>query len=336
MSGLQQLDYLPEEILSATPKTLAAIFGKPTLIHLQGEESRPLFVSVLLHGNEPTGFLALQLLLQKFQASPLPRSLSFFLGNIEAAKHGLRRLEHQPDFNRVWPGTILPACDEALLMQDIVEVMRERNVFASIDVHNNTGLNPHYACVNKLDHQFQQLAALFGHLIVYFTHPKGVQSGAFAQFCPAVTLECGRPGLQYGVEHAFDYLNTCLHLKELPDQPVPDRNIDIFHTVAQVKTRDDIAFSFDQQECDLYLDKDLEKMNFTEISPGTLLGTVNQDLFMPVIACDETGNNVTDAFFEIKNSELLVKRRTMLSMLTLDEKVIRQDCLCYLMERMTL
>ena len=34
---------------------------------------------------------------------------------------------------------------------------------------------------------------------------------AFADLCPAVTLECGRPGEIGGEQHALDYLETCLH-----------------------------------------------------------------------------------------------------------------------------
>ena len=63
-----------------------------------------------------------------------------------------------------------------------------------------------------------------------------------------------------------------------------------------------------------------------------------------VVAPEETlidrvegqGNDVTSQYFEIRDGELRITRRTMPSMLTLDERIIRQDCLCYLMERMDL
>lgn len=61
----------------------------------------PLFVSMLLHGNETTGLLAVQRLLDKYRDQPLPRALSVFVGNVEAARLGLRRLEGQPDYNRI-------------------------------------------------------------------------------------------------------------------------------------------------------------------------------------------------------------------------------------------
>jgi succinylglutamate desuccinylase len=331
---LKQLDYLPEGLLEVSSKELRTVLPEPTLIHLSGKHTAPLFVSVLLHGNEPTGFLAIQSLLKKYQKKELPRSLSVFFGNVTAASHDLRRLDNQPDYNRIWPGTESPDCAETEMAKEIVAIMKKRNVFASVDVHNNTGLNPHYACINNLDNQFLQLASLFGRLIVYFIRPKGVQSAAFAQICPAVTLECGRPDQQHGLEHALEFLNSCLRLTELPQHKILVQNIDLFHTVAQVKINDKVNFSFNQVDTDLLLNEDLERMNFTEVSPGTVLGTCKNNAPMPLIAKDEYGNEVTDHFFTFQNGELQINRLTMPSMLTLDERVIRQDCLCYLMERM--
>ena len=126
--------------------------------------------------------------------------------------------------------------------------MSEKQLFASIDIHNNTGLNPHYSCVNKLEPEFLQLATLFGRFVVYFIRPKGVQSSAFAQYCPAVTLECGRPGQQYGVEHALDFVNAALQPNRNPSARCScAHDIDLFHTVAQVCVKDDIEFSFDDE-----------------------------------------------------------------------------------------
>lgn len=331
--SLIQLDYLPDGLLDADVNMLHTILPGPSLIHLPGKHEAPLFISVLLHGNEPTGIKAVQSLLKKYQAMELPRSISLFIGNITAAGQNMRRLDDQPDYNRIWPGTELPPCAETELAAEVVSIMSRRKVFASVDIHNNTGLNPHYACINRLDNRFLQLASLFGRLIVYFIRPKGVQSAAFAELCPSVTLECGRPGQQHGVEHALEFLDACLHLSEFPEQQVNPRDIDLFHTVAQVKIADDVRFSFHQVDADLLLNEDIERMNFTEVTPGTVLGTIKHNADIPLIVQDEYGNNVTDDFFSLQNSDLKIIRSAMPSMLTLDERIIRQDCLCYLMER---
>ena len=77
-------------------------------------------------------------------------------------------------------------------------------------------------------------------------------------------------------------------------------------------------------------------MNFRELDAGTGFGRVAEGTGMPLVARDEQGNDVTSQYFEIRDGELRITRRTMPSMLTLDERIIRQDCLCYLMERIDL
>jgi len=331
---LRQVDTLPERLTSIKPDELHTIFPQPTLMHLPGRIEQPLFISVLQHGNESTGFLAVQALLNKYMERDLPRSISIFFSNVLAAKEGLRRLDHQPDYNRIWPGTEAPAGPETIMTQQVVDEMVRRRVFASIDIHNNTGLNPHYGCVNRLDPRYLQLANIFSRLVVYFIRPKGVQSAAFAQLCPAVTLECGKPGQAHGVEHALEYLDTCLHLITISEQPAASRNIDLFHTVAQVTIPDSVSFSFEEKPVDFRLVNDLDYMNFTEIPAETVIGSVRDHSKIPLLACHETGDDVTSDYFEVNDDgELVLKKNIMPSMLTLDERVIRQDCLCYIMER---
>ncbi len=333
---LSILDYLPDGIIDSTPARLHRILPNPTLIHLQGRIKQPMFVSVLLHGNEHTGLLAIQALLKKYSNKGLPRSLSIFFGNITAAKYAQRKLDNGPDYNRIWPGTEYPDIPESGMAQQVVDEMKQRGVFISIDIHNNTGLNPHFACINSLEPEFLTLANLFSRLTVYFLRPKGVQSAAFAKLCPAVTLECGKPGVQYGVEHALDYLDTCLHLTNIPSHSPAAHEIDLFHTVALVKIQELISFSFNNDTSDLILKSDLERMNFTEINAGTAFGMIKPNIKMPFVSRDENGIDNTNNYFIIKNQQLLTKKPVMPSMLTLNETVIRQDCLCYLMERIKL
>ena len=63
--------------------------------------------------------------------------------------------------------------------------------YANIDIHNNTGNNPHYACITSLNDRYLHLARLFSRTIVHFKKPVGVQAAALAAICPAVTIECG-------------------------------------------------------------------------------------------------------------------------------------------------
>ena len=327
---LTQYDTLPPGLLDLPAARLGEVLPGPTLIHLPGRRTPPLFVSVLLHGNEDTGWLAAQSVLKKFATAELPRALSLFIGNVEAARTGQRRLDGQPDYNRVWPGGEEAHPAEAAMMQEVVDAMRARGVCGSIDIHNNTGLNQHYACVNRLEQDFLHLAVLFSRIVVYFIRPRGVQSAAFAELCPAVTVECGKPGTPGGVEHAAAFMEACLHLSEFPAHPLPPHDVDLFHTVATVKIPEQLSFGFGAPDADIDFVPELDHYNFRELAHGDAWGRVRQGR---LLALDETGTDIGDRLFDYRKNEITLRRPLMPAMLTRDERVIRQDCLCYLMER---
>ena len=334
---LQQLDHLPERLLSLEANQLHDVLGGPTIIYLAGRRQPELFISVLMHGNETTGWDAIRNLLNHYLQAPhqhqFPRSIALFIGNTEAAKHGVRHLSNQPDYNRVWPGTEYPPCPEQAMMQEVVDIMRSRDIFASVDVHNNTGLNPHYACVNKIDPATLHLATLFGRSVVYFTKPSGVASMAMMQLCPSVTLECGKIGQRHSTQHAWEYLDACLHLSAHPVHEVAPHDIDLFHTTAIVKVAEDVSFGYSGNDLDLLLDNDLEHYNFTELQTGTTFGKLLNQARVPFEVTDEHGENVYHRYFESSADVIRTRMEVMPSMLTPDVQVIRQDCLCYLMER---
>lgn len=333
---LATLDSVPAALYDAAPAQLADLLGGPTLIHLPGRRPAPLFVSILLHGNEDTGVHAIQRVLRRYRTTALPRALSVFIGNVEAARSGLRRLDGQPDYNRVWPGATPTGSAEERLLAEVVAQMRERAVFASIDVHNNTGLNPHYACVNALDHRFLHLATLFARTVVYFTEPRGVQAMAFAALCPAVTVECGKPGSPGSDTHAAEFIEAALHLAEFPQHPVAVHDIDLYHTVATVKVPPALSLSFDGTAADLQFVPDIDHLNFRELVAGAVLARVRAGGVPPLHVPDGRGGNRWQDYFAVRDGTLRLERALMPSMLTRDERVVRQDCLCYLMERLPL
>jgi succinylglutamate desuccinylase len=329
---LNTLHTLPEGLLEIAPTRLYEIVPGPTLIHLPGRQEPALFVSILLHGNETTGLYAMQELLRRYQDRELPRALSLLIGNVAAARAGVRRLDGQRDYNRIWSGA--GASPEHAMAREVIETMRARGIFASVDIHNNTGLNPHYACVKRLDHRFLHLAALFSRTVVYFTQPHETQTAAFAALGPAVTLECGKPASPGSADHAARFVDACLHLTHFPEHPVRQQDIDLYHTVAVAKVSGDVSFSFDTSPADIQFDPQLDHLNFRELPAGISLGRVRNGNLHSLLVTDEMGQEVAQGFFTVEDGELRTTRPFMPAMLTLDQRAIRQDCLCYLMERL--
>lgn len=336
-SPLTRTDTIPEALLQVEARDLAALMPGPTLFSFEGHDPQPLFVSVLLHGNEDTGWDAIRAVLRHYQNRRLPRSLMVFVGNIEAAAANMRTLPHQVDYNRAWPGTSCPECLEAALMRDVVDAVAARNPFASIDVHNNTGSNPHYGCVNRLDEPTLHLASLFSRVIVYFTEPVGVQSAAMSELCPAVTLECGKPGVAAGAEHAADLIKAALAMSTFPDHPVPEHDIDILQTYAILKVPADASFSFDGSEADFRFRDDLDHLNFSELTKGAVLGALGGEGTRRLSLETQTSAVVAGASHSpvlgYEAGEIRLLERAIPAMLSLDPNAVRLDCLGYLMRR---
>jgi hypothetical protein len=335
---VHRLDALPAAFAETPASRLHRILPGPSLVHLPGQGGAELFVAVLQHGNEDTGLQAMQRLLAEHAGRPLPRPVSLFIGNVEAARHGRRRLDHQADFNRAWPGTELPESEETRMLAEVTAIMRARAPFASIDVHNTSGENPHYAGVNSFDHRCLQLAHRFSRTVVHFTRPRGAQAQAFLGLCPSVILECGRVGTVTGAEHARDYLEACLHLEAIPDEPPRPGDIDLFDSVAVVHVPDGVRFGFEwpahpaEPDLDLCLPGDVDRLNFRELPAGTALARCRPGS-APVRALAPSGAEVTREFFDCRDGELRLRRAVMPSLLSPDARIVRQDCLCHLMQR---
>ena len=331
---LKIFDKVPDGLLDCEARDLYKVLPGPTLMHLPGRREQPLFVSVLLHGNEDTGWLAIRELLKSYHDKELPRALSVFIGNVRAARFMERFTDGQPDYNRIWEDTEeskdLP---ERKMMREVVASMKARQVFASIDIHNNTGLNPHYACVRTLESGHLHLATLFSRTVVYFTTPAGVQTAPFAGLCPSVTVECGQAGQPHGVDHAREYIEAALHLSEFPGHDVANHDIDLFHTVAIAKVPNDVTIGFEDGDCDIRFLEDLDHLNFRELPVGTTLGWVRAGSRARVDVFDDTGQSASEKYFAIEEGELRTSKAVMPSMLTVSTTAIRKDCLCYLMER---
>jgi hypothetical protein len=330
---LHHFDRFPEALLNVEASELWRHLPGPSLFQLAGRHEQPLFVTVLLHGNEDTGWRAIQTVMRRHRETMLPRALLLFVGNIQAAKARVRTLPGQTDYNRVWPGTQTPAAPEAHLMREVVDIVGSFRPFASIDIHNNTGNNPHYACLNSLEDRFLHLARLFSRTVVYFNRPVGVQSSALAPMCPAVTVECGRVGGTAGIDHAAEFIEAALAMSQFPQHPVPDGDVDLLRTFASVNIPPDASFCYDGSDADFRLRGDLDHLNFSELDPGTSFGNLGGGRFRQFEVRPDDDFATAERYFDYAGGEIRLAQQAVPSMLTLDPDAVRLDCLGYLMHR---
>lgn len=322
------LNKLPEGILNYNAEQLHEILDGPTLIHIDGVIKKPVFISVLLHGNEYSGWQAIQQLLRNADIK-LPRSISIFIGNIKAAKKFLRHLPEQLDYNRIWDG--LGDSAEFTMVRQVLEEMKAREVFAVIDIHNNSGYNPYYACINNLDDHSKYFARQFGPLIVYFKQPDSVLSIAFTKLCPTVTIECGQSGDKTGIQRVVGFLEETILLKRFPETVLDVDLISIYQTVATIKIPAEVSIGFGDSEADILFDADLEQFNFREIHENIRIAKISSSNIGRVIATNDEGIDVTESYFYQHDGYIKTRLPIIPAMLTQNIEIIKNDCLCYLM-----
>ncbi|HAZ13422.1 MAG: hypothetical protein A2X86_14640 [Bdellovibrionales bacterium GWA2_49_15] len=333
--SLRILHSLPDGLLSCTPATLKNVLSDGSLICLKGDRPAPLFLSCLLHGNETSSFYAVIKLLQN--VSRLPRSLMIFFGNVTAASQALRQMPNGPDFNRIWAGGMT---QEERMASEVLDFARGQELWASIDMHNNTGDNPYYACINKRDHPTLGLASLFSDKMLFFEEPRQTQSIAFSKFCTSVTLECGKSGDQLGVTLLVHYLEKVLTLESLEEINLSGDKVSAFQTVSRIllppSLEVDFAFN-DSSSSQLSFLPELESYNFQVIKKGTFLaklpGPFSTECHLQVL--DNSGGDLTNKYFRRRQNNLVVENDFIPAMLTKDVRVAKDDCLGYILQKLS-
>lgn len=337
MARLRRIDGWPDGLEALDARQARRVFPEPTLLAIPGRRPEPLFVSVLLHGNETTGFDVLVELARRFRGETPPRALMVFVGNVAAAEEGARYLPGQPDFNRIWAGG---DTSEHAMAAEVVAAARAAKPFASIDVHNNTGRNPLYGCIHEITPANLSLAALFSRVGVLYDNPKTTQSIAFTPLCPAITLECGRPGVAANVERASQYVLDVLHLAEIDESPAASEDLTLFRTVGRLVVDPDAEFVFGDGDAvgdalgvwDLHLPADLDLNNFSELPAGFPFARAGADR-APIKVLDENLADLTETFLAREGEVIRLARSVTPAMLTTDPDIVRLDCLGYFMER---
>lgn len=326
--ALDRLTAFPAALADIDVRDIRQVFPQPTLIQVTGRREPPLFVSTLLHGNETTSFSVLQDLARLAAIGPPPRSLMVFVGAVRAAEQGARIAPGGVDFNRVWAGGSGP---EAAIAAEVAEAARAAAPFASIDIHNTTGANPHYACVSRLDAASLGLAALFSRVIVHYENPPTTQSIAFSRFCPATTIECGRSGDEAGRARATQFVLDVAHARALPTRPPRAHDIDLYQTIGRIELPAGARIAFGAP-AEVEFAPDLDALNFSDLPAGAALAQVRSP-HRSLKVFDERRRDITERFLTHDDGAVRLAQPATPAMLTTDAQIMREDCVGYLMAR---
>lgn len=319
----------------ATPREWLDRLGGPAVVRIAGRDRRRCRgVSTLLHGDEPSGLVALHAYL-KSGAVPATDVVAT-IGAVDAARappgFAHRFLPHRRDLNRCFPGG-----DEDVdrrLARDVFAALSERSPELVVDLHNNSGRNPCYGVVHALDDARLRVVALFSDLVMQADRHLGTLNDAFVANTTSLTIECGQSQDDAAHARTAERLAHLLGVDDLATLPVPA--FEVFTGNLRVRVRDDVTLAFGRAPVDgpdVVLREDLDTYNFKTLPKGSLVGFLGPRRAWPFEAKDDDGREISHDLFARDGDRVVAAVDLVPAMLTCSERAVRADCLTYLVAR---
>lgn len=309
------------------------LLGGPACIFLEGEDdSRTRALVTLLHGNEPSGAMAVFRWLKSCQRPAVNTViiLASVAAALESPPFSHRMLPRARDLNRCFK----PPFDDAqgALAEEILEILHMHRPEAVIDVHNTSGSGPSFGVCTHLDEQHDALVSLYTQRLIVSNLNMGALMDISEHSYPTVTVEVG--GRLDDEAHELAYEGMCRYLLT-PDvfaRPDTDWGLELLHDPIRLELADNVSLTYADKpnpSYDITLKLDVEHHNFGGVTPDTLLGWASAPERSLFSARDMGGRCAVTKLVRIDNGELYPAQPLKLFMITNNAAIAESDCLFY-------
>ena len=324
-------DECRKQIASTAPAFLNQLKGL-TVVDITGiDTSRTRVVATLIHGNEPSGFIASHLWLLGGQVPTTNVRILFC--NPEAAQQKpiftRRYIGDCEDLNRYFGDIKQP--DETvtlranLIKREITAVKPE----AIIDLHNTSGLSPAFG-VSAVDCPgVRELTGLFAPMQIY----TDIRVGALMEQvfdAPIVTIECGGANEIMSHQVATDGLKTYFTLENLFER---QRDVSIHRHPIRMELTGDASVGFASHRLlstDITFIPDIEQFNRQPTPRGEFLGWYHGDDPLPLRAMDHQGIDQINNVLTVEGGRIYTCKPMQMFMATTNQEIATNDCITYL------
>lgn len=332
-----EINYLkdPDEIvLKADFQQFLLSLTGPTVVDITGSNTnKTRVITTLLHGNEPSGLIAIHrwLTTEVIRAKPAT-NMRLIICSVEAAStspmFSHRFLDGGIDMNRCFGnelehGFYLRA---KLIEKAIIEVAPE----AVIDLHNTSGTGPAFAVSPQITTTGLSLSSFFCDTIIL----SGIQLGALMEQnfgCPILTIECGGANDEQAHQVAFqgiDQLANCPAIESIVQQtPV---NIVYKPLRLQLRAHKSLSYSeHDEGFIGVTLKSNIEQFNFGSAHKGQMFGWLDEKGLENLQLINDAKQNVIADYFTVRDNQLVCKKNIRIFMATTNKHIALNDCLFY-------
>lgn len=334
MVSLRVIESPTAEICGPHAEAFLQNLGGPTCLVIPGRDrSRCRALVTLLHGNEPSGALAVRRWIASGQQPAV--TIIAIIASVHAAltapSFSHRMLPRARDLNRCFRP---PFDDEqGRLAKAIMDELSRRAPEAVVDMHNTSGSGPAFGLCTHLDPQHDALVSLFTRRLIV-TH---LQLGALMDLSeakrPTVTVEVGgrldddaHAAAWEGVQRYF------LAEDVLMDSRAHDWGLEVLHNPIRIELLDGASFTYadtPQPGYDITFSQDIEHLNFGTVDKRARLGWVQGDPRRLFRAIDQHGRCAVSELLRVEEGGLFPAQPLKLFMITTNAAIAEADCLCY-------
>lgn len=317
--------------ISKKPLTFLRQLRGLCIFDIQGNDtSRTRVITTLIHGNEPSGFIALhQWLLEKTKPAV---NIRIIVCNVEAAQlppeFSHRYLHSGQDLNRFFSSDS-PNIDIICRAQQINQAVAEMKPEAVIDLHNTSGASPAFGVAIDGSDQALDLISLFTHKVIL----TGLRVGAIMEQnfnAPIVTIECG--GAKQLQSHQLAYQGLFKFVNEINLFDRHDSKVNVYRHPCRVELLPYISVTFGDVHsptADMTLRADSEQLNNQLTPKDELIGWFTGSDILPLTAKNEQGIEQIDKMFYTKKGCIFTKHSMQIFMATTNTDIVSNDCLFY-------
>ena len=308
--------------------------GGPACFFLAGEDStRTRALVTLLHGNEPSGAMALFRWLKSGRRPAV--NVVCVIASVAAALDpplfSHRMLPRARDLNRCFR----PPFDDAqgALAEEILEILHMHHPEAVVDMHNTSGSGPSFGVCTHMDRQHDALVSLFTQRLIVSNLGLGALMEISEHSYPTVTVEVG--GRLDDEAHELAYEGLCRYFQArtvLAHEDDTDWGLDLLRNPIRLELLEHVTLTYAEQPCanyDVTLKPDIEHHNFGSVTPDTQLGWAEGPERRLFSALDVGGRCAVTRLVRIEDGKLYPAQPLKLFMITNNAAIAHSDCLFY-------
>jgi hypothetical protein len=316
----------------------------PTVIDISGmDQTKCRVFTTLLHGNEPSGLIAMHRYLTEVATEKKPATnIRFIICSVEAAASrplfNQRFVDGGVDINRCFGRNCTVECRAehegycqraSLIEQAITEAKPEM----VIDLHNSSSSGPTFAVSSLVTTETLSLASLFCQTLIL----SDLRMGSIMEQdfnCPFITIECGGAQDEQAHEIAFSGISQvakCTNIGYIHQE----KAVEVIYRPLRLQLKQDTKLSYAQHDegySGVTLKDNIECFNFGSAHQDEMIGWTDGNGLDNLQLIDKSGKNVLDEYFYTRENQLVCRHNLRLFKATTNKNTAINDCLFYVVK----